>query len=121
MRDLNYTEWQLLDALSLMPFIDREEVAFLSDIDYNSVCRALRGLEREKLVGSILHATPETDPSARFYLTRKGVRLFIRRLLVPLSETVPARHARVVQAAPSATGQRQDGISHRALVRPCGP
>ena len=85
MTDLNTTEWKLIDQLSRMPFIDREEIAFLSDVDYNSVCRALLNLEREKLVERVPHSTSETAPSARFYLTRKGVRLFVSRALVPLS------------------------------------
>ena len=87
MPDLNSNESKMITNLSMMPFIDREEIAFLSDVDYNSVSRTLRELESKKLIGHILHTTPHSDPSERFFLTRNGVRLFIRRSLVNLADT----------------------------------
>ena len=87
MTTLSTNEWHLVNKLSQMPFIDTIELTFLSDLTDGKVSYALKQLEQEDLANSILHTTPLTDPSRRYYLTRKGVRLFLDHTGVSRSET----------------------------------
>ena len=87
MTTLSTNEWHLVNKLSQMPFIDTIELTFLSDLTDGKVSYALKRLEEEDLANSILHTTPLTDPSRRYYLTRKGVRLFLDHTGVSRSET----------------------------------
>ena len=80
-------DWIILGKLVSLPFIDTEEIAFLSDVTPHRTGDSLKRLCRLKLSASILHCTPTTQSSARYYLTRAGVRLYLERALIHRSQT----------------------------------
>ena len=84
---LKNVEWALLGKLATLPFADGIELAFLSDVYSPNVYEHLGVLKKKKLVDSIPHSTPYTKASSRFYLTRKGVRLYLDRALTHRSQT----------------------------------
>ena len=85
--NLKSAQWKLLLKLSEMPFIDAMELAFLSDIYSPNVYDHLKPLTKLKLVDSIPHSTSATRSSARYFLTRKGVRLYLKRALTDIHST----------------------------------
>ena len=87
MPDLKGKDWIILGKLAAMPFIDSEELAYLSDVSPSKTSDSLDTICKLKLGDSILHCTPTTQSSARYYLTRKGVRLYLTRALTHRSQT----------------------------------
>ena len=87
MPELKGKDWIILGKLAAMPFIDSEELAYLSDVRPYKTSDSLDTICKLKLGASIPHCTPNTQSSARFYLTRKGVRLYLDRALTHRSQT----------------------------------
>ena len=68
-----FTDRQLLDSLSRMPFIDSAERAGILSEAHATVHRALTGLLADGIVGRVSHGTAHLPSSQRYYLTAKGV------------------------------------------------
>ena len=68
-----FTDRQLLDSLSRMPFIDSAELAGILSEAHATVHRALTGLLADGIVGRVSHGTAHLPSSQRYYLTAKGV------------------------------------------------
>ena len=58
MMDLTPNARILLHKLAQLPFIDYEELAFLSDLAYSKVHRAIADLERWEFIGHFFHSIP---------------------------------------------------------------
>ena len=72
-RFMAFTDRQLLDSLSRMPFIDSAELARILGEAHATVHRALTGLLAEGIVGRVSHGTPQLPSSQRYYLTSHGI------------------------------------------------
>ena len=68
-----FTDRQLLDSLSRMPFIDSTELAGILSEAHATVHRALTGLLADGIVGRVSHGTAHLPSSQRYYLTAKGI------------------------------------------------
>ena len=69
-----FTDRQLLDSLSRMPFIDSAELAGILSEAHATVHRALTGLLAEGIAGRVGHGTAHLPSSQRYFLTTKGIR-----------------------------------------------
>ena len=67
------SERQLLDALSLTPFVDSTELALILGEPHTTVHRALADLLAEGIVGRVSHGTAHLPSSQRYHLTAEGV------------------------------------------------
>ena len=65
----------ILRTLASMPFLDRLELAAVSDVPDRTSFYAVADLERRGLVDSIPHATDLLSTTRRFYLTGSGLHL----------------------------------------------
>ena len=68
-----FTDRQLLDSLSRIPFIDSTELAGILSEAHATVHRALTGLLADGIVGRVCHGTAHLPSSQRYYLTAKGI------------------------------------------------
>ena len=66
-------EGDLLGQLSLMPFLDRLEMAAMTGWSRGAVYGAVRTLEEKGLVEPVPHSTELTAPTARFCVTAAGL------------------------------------------------
>ena len=87
MPDLKRDDWTILTKLVSIPFADIEEIAYLSDVTPHRTTDALARLGKLGLAANILHCTPTTKSSGRHFLTRKGVRLYLKRALMDIHST----------------------------------
>ena len=69
-----FTDRQLLDSLSRMPFIDTAELAGVLGEAHATVHRALTGLLADGVVGRANHGTAQLPSSQRYHLTAQGIR-----------------------------------------------
>ena len=69
-----FTDRQLLDSLSRMPFIDTAELAGVLGEAHATVHRALTGLLADGIVGRANHGTAQLPSSQRYHLTAQGIR-----------------------------------------------
>ena len=69
-----FSERQMLDALSRMPFIDSAELAGILGEPHATVHRALTALLTDGIVGRVSHGTAHLPSSQRYYLTANGTR-----------------------------------------------
>ena len=70
---MSFSERQLLDALSRMPFVDSAELAGILGEAHATVHRALTGLLTDSIVGRVSHGTAQLTSSGRYDLTAKGI------------------------------------------------
>ena len=68
-----FTDRQLLDSLSRMPFIDSTELAGILSEAHATVHHALTGLLADGNAGRVSHGTAHLPSSQRYYLTAKGI------------------------------------------------
>ena len=68
-----FSDRQLLDSLSRMPFIDSVELALILGEPHATVHRALTDLLAEGIVGRVNHGTAHLPSSQRYHLTANGV------------------------------------------------
>ncbi len=68
-----FTDRQLLDSLSRMPFIDSAELVGILGEAHATVHRALTGLLADGIVGRVSHGTAHLPSSRRYYLTASGI------------------------------------------------
>ena len=68
------TARQLLDALSLTPFVDSTELAGILGEPHTTIHRSLAGLLAEGIIGRMSHGTTHLPSSQRYHLTAKGIR-----------------------------------------------
>ena len=64
---------QILQLIASMPFLDRLDIAALSNLSRGTAYHATERLERRNLVESIPHATNLIPPTRRFALTHHGI------------------------------------------------
>ncbi len=64
---------QLLDTLSLMPFVDSAELARILGEPHATVHRALAGLLADGIVGRVSHGAAHLPSSQRYHLTAQGI------------------------------------------------
>ena len=69
-----FSDRQLLDSLSRMPFIDSVELALILGEPHSTVHRILTDLLADGIVGRVSHGTVHLSSSRRYYLTASGVR-----------------------------------------------
>ena len=69
-----FSDRQLLDSLSRMPFIDSAELALVLGEPHATVHRALTGLLADGIAGRVSHGTTHLPSSQRYYLTTNGIR-----------------------------------------------
>ena len=87
MQDLKRDDWVILVKLAELPFIDIEELSYLSDVTPHRTSDSLARLIKLKLAQRIPHCTPTSKSSRRHFLTRKGVRLYLERARIRIEET----------------------------------
>ena len=80
--------YETLRILASMPFLDRLEMAAVSEWSRASVYEAVRELEDEGLAAPVPHATDLTPLTARYHLTAEGVRRLAREGAVRPSTTL---------------------------------
>ena len=68
-----FTDRQLLDSLSRMPFVDSAELAGILGEAHTTLHRVLADLLAEGIVGRVSHGTPQLPSSQRYYLTSHGI------------------------------------------------
>ena len=68
-----FSDRQLFDSLSWMPFIDSVELALILGEPHTTVHRALTGLLVDGIVGRDSHGTALLPSSRRYCLTTKGI------------------------------------------------
>ena len=68
-----FSRERILDALSLLPFIDAGELALVLGQPLATVHRALSGLLKDGAAGRVSHGTSHLPSSYRYYLTSKGI------------------------------------------------
>ena len=66
-----FSDQQLLDSLSRMPFTDSVELAGILGEPHSTVHRALADLLAEGIVGRVSHGTAHLPSSQRYHLTTK--------------------------------------------------
>ena len=71
---MTLSDRQLLDALSLMPFVDSTELALILGEPHATVHRHLAGLLDDGITTSVNHGTAHLPSSGRYCLTAKGIR-----------------------------------------------
>ena len=64
---------QMLHSLSLMPFVDTAELAWVLGEAHATGHRALTGLLANGIVGRVNHGTAQLPSSQRYYLMAKGI------------------------------------------------
>lgn len=84
-------EGDLLGQLSLMPFLDRLEMAAMTGWSRGAVYAAVRTLEEGGLVAPVPHATELTAPTARFCVTAAGLGRLAGELGVAEADLLCAR------------------------------
>ncbi len=67
------SDQQLINSLSLMPFIDSAELAGILGEPHATVHRALTGLLVDGIVGRVSHGTAHLPSSQRYHLTAHGI------------------------------------------------
>ena len=68
-----FSDRQLFDSFSWMPFIDSAELADILGEPHATVHRALANLMAEGIVGRVSHGTAHLPSSQRYHLTAKGI------------------------------------------------
>ena len=71
---MGFSDRQLLDALSRMPFIESTELALILGEPHATVHRRLSELLADGIVGRVCHGTVHLPSSGRYCLTAKGIR-----------------------------------------------
>ena len=71
---MTLSDYQILDSLSRMPFIDLAELAGILGEAHATVHRALTGLLAGGIVGRVSHGAALLPSSQRYYLTTQGIR-----------------------------------------------
>ena len=71
---MGFSDRQLLDALSRMPFIESTELALILGEPHATVHRRLSELLADGIVGRVSHGTVHLPSSGRYCLTAKGIR-----------------------------------------------
>ena len=69
-----FSDRQLLDSLSRMPFIDSAELALILGEPHATVHRGLTDLLSDGIVGRVNHGTAHLTSSQRYHLTAQGIR-----------------------------------------------
>lgn len=64
---------QILQLIASMPFLDRLDIAALSNLSRGTAYHATARLERSSLIESIPHATHLIPPTRRFAITHHGI------------------------------------------------
>ncbi len=100
---------ELMRRLVELPFLDRLELVGLSGWSRGAVYPTLNRLQRERLVGSLPHATPLAPRTKRFYLTPKGLSRLARDDGASLADLV--RRYPVSRQEQRLLLQRLDGAS----------
>ena len=77
--ELGDDAWSLVRQLVRTPFISRQELAFLSDVSIGKTSDALLEGQAEGVIDELAYMDTNTDLALRFYLTRRGVRLYLMR------------------------------------------
>ena len=77
---MGFSDRQLLDALSRMPFIESTELALILGEPHATVHRRLSELLADGIVGRVSHGTVHLPSSGRYCLTAKGIRQAARIL-----------------------------------------
>ena len=72
-RSMAFSDRQVLDALSRMPFVDSAELARILGEAHATVHRALAGLLANGIVGRFSHGTAHLPSSQRYHLTANGI------------------------------------------------
>ena len=71
---------QMLDSLSLMPFVDTAELAGVLGEPPATIHRGLTGLLADGIAGRVSHGTAHLPSSRRYYLTARGIREAVQLL-----------------------------------------
>lgn len=98
MKYLSRDMWALR-ALASMPFLDRLELAAVSDTPERTTHDVVTSLHGRGLLGSVRHATELIAPTTRFHVTAGGLRL--------LAEAEGAAVDDIVRALPVSTHMRR--------------
>ena len=69
-----FTDQQLYDALSRMPFVESTELAHILGEPHATVHRRLTGLLNDDIVARVSHGAAHLPSSGRYCLTAKGIR-----------------------------------------------
>ena len=69
-----FSDRQMIDFLSRMPFIDSVELALILGEPHSTIHHVLTDLLAEGIVGRVSHGTVHLPSSRRHYLTASGVR-----------------------------------------------
>ena len=77
---------EILRLLASMPFLDRLEMAAVSEWSTAAVYEAVRSLEEEGLAAPVPHATELTPLTARYHITAEGVRRLASEGALPLND-----------------------------------
>ena len=75
-----FSDRQLLDSLSRMPFVDSAELAVILGEPHATVHRGLASLLADGIAGRVSHGTAHLPSSQRYYLTAKGIRKAVQML-----------------------------------------
>ena len=70
---MTFSDQQMLDFLSRMPFVDSMELALILGEPHSTVHRHLTGLLDDGIVGRVSHGTAHLPSSQRYFLTAKGI------------------------------------------------
>ena len=68
-----FSDRQLLDSLSRMPFVDSAELAGILGEPHTTIHRWLTDLLAEGIVGRVSHGTAHLPSSQRYYLMANGI------------------------------------------------
>ena len=70
---MSFSDRQLLDALSRMPFVESTELALMLGEPHATVHRALTGLLDDSIVGRVTHGIVHLPSSGRYFITANGI------------------------------------------------
>ena len=68
-----FSDQQMIDSLSQMPFIDAAELVDILGEAHATVHPALAGLLNDGIAGRVSHGTAHLPSSGRYYLTAQGI------------------------------------------------
>ncbi len=77
---------EVLDKLATMPLLDRLELAAVCGVSEGLAHNALASLKKQKLIGFARHASPLTESTRRYFLTKAGVQQLAAKNEVSHSE-----------------------------------
>ena len=116
-----FSDQQLLDALSRMPFTDSVELAGILGEPHSTAHRALTDLLAEGIVGRVSHGATHLPSSQRYHLTANGIGEAARLLgFATVSDFVRAYPVsrEVAHAAPPQDGRGGQRLPTRSLDVP---